>query len=110
MDVKLHTFSTSALDRGEWSVPRPAALSPGKDRQYPLNRRLGGPQSLSGSGGEGKKKSLHFSCPALNPGRPALSLFTVLNEPPRLLKPTRKEILFSKQQNMDRTEMVAVFE
>jgi len=29
-----------------------AALSQGKNPQYPLNRRLGGPQSLSGCSGE----------------------------------------------------------
>jgi hypothetical protein len=32
----------------------PAALSPGKDPWYPLDRRVGGPQSLSGRGGEEK--------------------------------------------------------
>jgi hypothetical protein len=30
----------------------PAALPPGKELQYPLDRRLGGPQSRSGHGGE----------------------------------------------------------
>jgi hypothetical protein len=32
----------------------PAALPPGKDPWYLLDRRLGGPQSRSGRGGEGK--------------------------------------------------------
>jgi hypothetical protein len=32
----------------------PAALPPGKDPQYALDRRLGGPQSRSGRGGEEK--------------------------------------------------------
>jgi hypothetical protein len=32
----------------------PAALPPGKDTRYPLDRRLGGPQSQSGRGGEEK--------------------------------------------------------
>jgi hypothetical protein len=32
----------------------PAALPPGKSPWYPLDRRLGGPQSHSGSGGEEK--------------------------------------------------------
>jgi hypothetical protein len=41
---------TSALDGGEWS-----ALPPGKESPlYPLDRRLGGPQSRSGRGGEEK--------------------------------------------------------
>jgi hypothetical protein len=41
---------TSALDEGEWSASRPF----GKNPQYPLYRRLGGPQSRSGRGGEEK--------------------------------------------------------
>jgi len=32
----------------------PAALTPGKLPPYPLDRRLGGPQSRSGHGGEEK--------------------------------------------------------
>jgi hypothetical protein len=32
----------------------PAALPPGKNSWYPLDRRLDGPQSRSGRGGEGK--------------------------------------------------------
>ena len=39
--------STSALDGGGWSTPRPAALPPGKTR-YALYRRLGGLQARSG--------------------------------------------------------------
>jgi hypothetical protein len=31
-----------------------AALSPWKEPQYPIDRRLGGPQSRSGRGGEEK--------------------------------------------------------
>jgi hypothetical protein len=39
---------TLALDRGEWSASRPSqALPPGVDPGYPLDRRLGGPQSWS---------------------------------------------------------------
>jgi hypothetical protein len=42
-----YSFSTSALDGGEWSVSRPGrALAPGKDSRYPLHRTLGGPQRL----------------------------------------------------------------
>jgi hypothetical protein len=44
-----YSFSTSALDGGEWSASRPGrALAPGKGPQYPLYRRLGGPQIRSG--------------------------------------------------------------
>jgi hypothetical protein len=32
----------------------PAALPPGKEPRHPLGRRLGGPQSRSGRGGEEK--------------------------------------------------------
>jgi hypothetical protein len=46
------SFSTSALNGGEWSASRPGrALPPGKDPRYPLDRRLGGPQSRSGRRG-----------------------------------------------------------
>jgi hypothetical protein len=34
----------------------PAALPPGKEPRYPLDRRLGGPQGRSGRGGEETKK------------------------------------------------------
>jgi len=44
-----YSFLTSALDGGEWSASRPGrALPLGKDLRYPLDRRLGGPQSWSG--------------------------------------------------------------
>jgi hypothetical protein len=47
-----YSFSTSALDIGEWSASRPGrALAPGKGLRYPLYRRLGGPQSRSGHRG-----------------------------------------------------------
>jgi hypothetical protein len=44
-----YSFSTSALDAG-WVVsitPRPRFYPRGKDPRYPLDRRLGGPQSRS---------------------------------------------------------------
>jgi hypothetical protein len=47
-----YSFSTSALDGGEWSASRPGrALAPGKDPRYQVDRRLGGPQSRSGHRG-----------------------------------------------------------
>jgi hypothetical protein len=47
-----YSFLTSALDGGEWSGSRPGlALPRGKDPRYPLDRRLGGPQSRSGHRG-----------------------------------------------------------
>jgi hypothetical protein len=43
------SFTTSALDEGEWSASRPGrAVPPEKDIRYPLYMRLGGPQSRSG--------------------------------------------------------------
>jgi hypothetical protein len=36
----------------------PATLPPGKKLWYPLDRRLGGPQSRSGRGGEEKHSQL----------------------------------------------------
>jgi hypothetical protein len=45
---------TSVLDGGQWSTSRPGALPQGKNPWYPLDRRLGGPQSRSGRGGEDK--------------------------------------------------------
>jgi hypothetical protein len=41
-----------------------AALTPGKNPWYPLARRLGGPQSRSGCGGEEKNSQL---LPGLEP-------------------------------------------
>jgi hypothetical protein len=47
-----YSFTTSALDRGECSASRPGrALLPRKGPRYPLDRRLGGPQSRSGHRG-----------------------------------------------------------
>jgi hypothetical protein len=38
----------------------PASLPPGKEPLYPLDRRLGGPYSRSGRGGEEKNSQLHL--------------------------------------------------
>jgi hypothetical protein len=46
VDVWIHNFLISALDGGEWSAQRPGHFNLwGKSPQYPLDRRLGGPQS-----------------------------------------------------------------
>jgi hypothetical protein len=42
------TFLTLALDRSKWSASHPAALALGNRSRYPLDRRLGRPQSQSG--------------------------------------------------------------
>jgi len=43
--LHLHPFLTSVQDRSEWLTSDPATLLYGKKYWYPLNRRLGGPQS-----------------------------------------------------------------
>jgi hypothetical protein len=48
-------FLTSALDGDEWSVSRPGRFTrEEKAPQYPLDMRLGEPQSLSGRYGVAK--------------------------------------------------------
>jgi hypothetical protein len=50
-----HTHSLiSALDGGEWSASLPGRFTPKERALYPLDRRLGGFQSLSGRGGDEK--------------------------------------------------------
>jgi len=45
----------SVLDGGEWSASRPwAPYTHGKSPWYPLERRMGGPESRSGQGGQEK--------------------------------------------------------
>ena len=38
---------TLVLDGGGWLMPHPDRFTPGKETQYPLYRRLGGPQGQS---------------------------------------------------------------
>jgi hypothetical protein len=45
---------TSALDGGEWSASRPGRFILGKEPLDSLDRKLGGPRSRSGRGGEEK--------------------------------------------------------
>jgi hypothetical protein len=74
--IELHAFLTSALDGGVRSASRPGALPPEERApRYPLDRRLGGPQSRSGHGGEQKK----IPTPAgKKPGCPACNLISTL--------------------------------
>jgi hypothetical protein len=60
-----------------------AALPRGKSLRYPLGRRLGGPNSRFGHGGE-EKRSLHWPSRESNRGLPARSVVTILTELPRL--------------------------
>jgi len=43
--VQVHLFLILVLDGGEWSTLCPGHINPRKEPQYPMNRRLGGPQS-----------------------------------------------------------------
>jgi hypothetical protein len=59
------------IDGSEWSASRTSGFTPGVTAsQYPLERRLGGSQNRSGSGGE-EEISHHCPCRGLNPGRPS---------------------------------------
>jgi hypothetical protein len=48
VEVKRHSFLTLALDGGKRSASRPGRFTPGQKPPYPLNRRLNGPQNVSG--------------------------------------------------------------
>jgi hypothetical protein len=50
VDVQNHFFFTSALAGGKKLGSRPCRFTQGKKKQYPLYRRLRGPQSRSGRG------------------------------------------------------------
>jgi hypothetical protein len=67
---------TSALDGGGWLTPLPDRFTPGKETQYPLYRRMGGPQ---GQSGRVRKISPHTGI--RSPDRPARSesLYRLIN-------------------------------
>jgi hypothetical protein len=62
---KLHSFSTSALDSGEWLGSRLGRLTATNETGCTLNRRLIGPQSLSRPFDE---EDNHMPLPNLNSG------------------------------------------
>jgi len=65
VEVQLHAFLTSVLEGGEWSTSHLGHFTPwGKSSEYPLDRRLVGPQSWSGH--SGKDKKIPFLAPARN--------------------------------------------
>jgi len=53
-EAQPHSLLIFALDGGEWSTSRHSHLTPRKEPQYPLNRRLGGPWGPSEHFGEDK--------------------------------------------------------
>ena len=97
VEVYLHSFLTSATDGGEWvnftplpryttgktSLPieQEAGWSP--EPRYPLNRRLGGPQSRSWKFWRTEKSLVTMGI--RTPDHPARSLVTKLNALLRLL-------------------------
>jgi len=42
VEVWLHSFSTLALDTGEWFTSHPSCLTPGKGHWYLFSTRMGG--------------------------------------------------------------------
>jgi hypothetical protein len=54
VDVWLQAFLISALGWDEWSASSPGCFALRVSPRYPLDRRLGGPQSRSERGGEEK--------------------------------------------------------
>jgi len=48
VEVKHHAFLTLAPEGGDWSASCPSHFVPRERPWYPLDRRLGGPQSQSG--------------------------------------------------------------
>jgi hypothetical protein len=75
-----HAFLTSVLDRSD--ISKFILLSPrGKSPQYPLDRKLSGPQNLSECGGEEKSPRAYRES---KPGLLSRSLVTKLTELHRL--------------------------
>jgi hypothetical protein len=63
----------------------PGALPPGKKIRYPLDRRLGGPQSQSGRGVEEKNSQLPPGIEPQSSDRPARKPVAIPTELSRLL-------------------------
>jgi hypothetical protein len=72
MDVQIHIFLTSALDRGEWSASRPGRVTPGE--RAPGTHWMGGWVDPRAGQDDVKRKFLTLPGLELRPlGRPARS-------------------------------------
>jgi hypothetical protein len=71
LEVQLYSFSTFVLVGGEWST---TCSTSGKETQYPLNSRLGGPQSRSG---HFREQKISFRLPGFKPDYSAHSLVSI---------------------------------
>jgi hypothetical protein len=80
VEVQLHAL-TSALDVDEGSASRYGQLLPGKEPQYPLDRRLGGHQNRSRHNDEDEKSHLPLG---IEHWSSSPSLVTTLTDLPRL--------------------------
>jgi hypothetical protein len=65
VEILLHSFVTSALNRPEWSASHPGSFTHGKEPWFPLNMKLGGLNSWSDCFGE---ERISCVCWDLNPG------------------------------------------
>jgi hypothetical protein len=61
-------------------LSRPGRFTPSESPLYPSDRRLGGPQSRSGRGGEEKNSHPQQRIVLYNPDRPARSLVAMPTE------------------------------
>jgi hypothetical protein len=75
---QIYPFLTSVLDGSQWSKPHPSYFTPGKEPQFPLNRRQGALQRWSGHF-EGEESLVPARIQ--DPDRP---LHTVVNTPTTL--------------------------
>jgi hypothetical protein len=71
----------------------PAAISPCKEPRFPLDRRLCGPRSRSGRGGEEVKNPIRHR--ETKPGHPARSLVAILTELPWLYEYSNSSLIKS---------------
>jgi hypothetical protein len=76
VELQIHSFLSSTLDRVELSASRPGRFYPqGKSPWYPLDRRLCGPQSRSGRCGLETNSQLPPGIEHQNPDLPARYAF-----------------------------------